>query len=159
MKRGQVMGQPIIFVFYAIVAILVLFLGFKWVVNVSDQGNEAEYVIFMNNLESEIERIASYNSGSTILLDELRIPKGVEEICFADWDLTQTGVVNDEILSGYIFAVDGGEKNIFFAGEKIKALSSDFSLSVSPLCDSTLDGKLNFKLSKEGSSVFVRSLS
>jgi len=159
MKRGQVMGQPIVYLFYVIVAILVLTLGTKWIINIGDQSSDAEYVVFMNKLDSKIDKIASYNSGSVMLLDELNIPSSVKEVCFVDWSLDQTpGDVVDETLSGYIAAVDGGEKNVFFAGEEMKGLGSSFSLFTSPLCDSTLDGVLDMKLVKEGSFVFVKSI-
>jgi hypothetical protein len=158
MKRGQIMGQPFIYLFYAVVAILVLFLGIKWIISLGEHSEDVEYAVFMKNLKSEIERVSKYNYGSVINLKELKIPMGVEEVCFVSRGVVNQNLdsVTDDVLRGYINATTGEDKNVFFAGERIEAFYVErINMTSSPICDSTLDGEINIKIRNVGYNVSV----
>lgn len=159
MKKGQLFGQPFVYIFYAFVIVLVMFFGFKWIADLVDLGEEVEYNQFVSDFESKLSTISTDNYGSTILIDDIRVPVGVDEICILDSGTIQDfSVVDDPILSEYmnITYSQGSELNVFFTGEKVDAFTLDsFGLETSPLCDSTLDGSIDMKLLNNGSNVIV----
>ena len=160
MKKGQLFGQSFVYIFYALVIVLVMFFGVKWISDLNDLGNEVEYNQFLSEFESKLSTVSSDNYGSTVFVNDIRVPAGVDEICILDSNVVQNfNVVSDSILAEYmnITYSQGSELNVFFAGDKVDAFTLDaFGLESSPLCDPTIDGIIDMKLLNNGSNVIVR---
>ena len=84
MKKGQLIGQPIIFIFYIVAASLILLFGVKAFASLKCYDDKIEYTDFIRRFESKISTINNDAVGSKISLKDLRTPSIVKEICFFD---------------------------------------------------------------------------
>ncbi len=83
MKRGQILGLPLILVFSLIVGAFILLYGAKVIL---DLTSEADYVSFldeMKDVENNIVMFNNYDVGSAKVYD-LDLPEDVEAVCFYD---------------------------------------------------------------------------
>jgi len=151
------MAQPLIYIFYVVVAALILFFGIKVIGNVNDSADKVEYLTFVGDVEKKVNTVYQDNFGSVISLDDISVPKEVIEICFvSNKDLTK--VTNDK-LKQLISISDLTQNNVFFGGVEIKnGPSRNFEhLTIDgTICDSTIDRKINLVLENIGDSVKVR---
>lgn len=155
MKKGQLMSQPLIYLFYAIVAILILFFGIKVIFGVKDTGEKVEFESFVIDLEEKVNLVYHDSYGSSLSLDDLQVPNVVKEVCFVgEEDLSQ---VKDEDLKELI-SIDS-ENNVFFAGvdlEWIPRRNFDLLMVNGTVCDLTIDRRINLVLENVGNKVRVR---
>ncbi len=158
-KRGQLFGQPIMYVFYAIVAILVLVFGIRIAIQLNEKGDLLKEEVFFSDLEEKFDSVYRDSYGSSISLIDLKVPSDFVEICFMDIgqekDLSEITLsrLKDLIDSSYDAEV---EENVFV----IKADQKDLSIEIgryfvlqddkSVLCDKLTDGELDIKLVNEG---------
>jgi len=125
MKKGQVIGQPLVYVFAIIVIALLLFFGFRMVGKIIGFEKNVDYADFLNNFDNEINIVYSESFGSTKSLERLRIPEEVVEICFVITNEAY-GIgmePTDERMIIYLdekFSSPVVEENVFFAGENIE---------------------------------------
>ena len=81
MKRGQILGMPLIILFGLIVAGLILFYGASWIL---DLGTQAEYVDTLGTIkdfENNVITFDNYDAGSAKVFD-WSLPSAVEMVCF-----------------------------------------------------------------------------
>jgi hypothetical protein len=120
MKKGQVIGQPLVYVFAIIVIALILFFGFKMVGNLIDFEKDVDYADFLNNFDNDINIVYSESFGSTKSLESLRIPDEITEICFVviNEDYVEGMEPTDEKMILYLNERFGSpEENVFFGGK------------------------------------------
>jgi hypothetical protein len=157
MKKGQLMAQPLIYIFYLVVAALIIFFGVKVIGNLNDNGDKVQYVTFVNDIKQKIDSTYNDNLGSSASLDEITVPKFVTEVCFvSDRDLA---VVKDVKLKQLINISDLTESNVFFAGVEITDGPTKYLEHLyinGTVCDVTRDRKINLILENVGSNVEVR---
>ena len=156
MKKGQLIGQPIIYIFYALVAAMILFLGVRVIFDTKDTGDRVEFESFVNDVEKKVNTAYQDSYGSRVSLDNIRVPKQVIEVCFVGNPLLDN--VNDPDLRGLI-SVDS-ENNVFFGGVDIDYMPArDFTRLVidGTICDETIDRKINLVLENVGTEVKVTS--
>jgi len=160
MKRGQVLGQPFIYMFYVIVAVLVLLIGAKWIAGVIDTGDSVEYSVFINDLEGKVDQVYSDNYGSVVYANSISIPEGIGEICIMDHSLEQNfSSVLDETLATYmnITSSYSDSDNVYFSGEELSyGFIPLLVLESSPLCDGTSDGSFDVKFFNNGTGIIAR---
>ena len=157
------MGQPFIFIFIAVVAVLILIFGARLVFNLTDTGDEIKEIVFYQDIEKKMNTISSDSYGSTISLESIIVPVDIKEICFVDYGYDyNVDNVNSEKLKLSIegsYKIDD-EKNIFVFGsdiEKIKS-SKEIELDDFVLCDNLEDKKLNIKLINQGQKIKAESI-
>lgn len=157
MKKGQLMAQPLIYIFYLVVAALIIFFGIKVIGNIGNTGDKVEYVAFVGDIKEKIDSAYTYNLGSVVSLDDITVPSNIVEVCFVSTlDLTK---VKDVKLKQLINISSLAENNAFFAGVDIKnGPSQNFEhLTIDgTVCDVTRDRKINLVLENIGDSVQVR---
>lgn len=158
-KKGQLFGQPIMYVFYAVVAILVLVFGIRIAIQLNEKSDLLKEEIFFSDLEEKFDSVYRDSYGSSISLIDLKVPSNFIELCFMDIgqekDLSEVTLtkLKDLIGASYDAEVDD---NVFV----IKADQKDLSVEIgryfvlegnaSVLCDKLTDGKLDIKLVNEG---------
>lgn len=84
MKKGQLLSQPFIFIFYLVVIAMILVFGVKVFSYLRCYDDRVEYHDFITRFESKISTIDNDAVGSNLGLSELLLPGDVEEICFFD---------------------------------------------------------------------------
>ncbi len=82
MEKGQLIGQPLVFLFYLIAASLILFVGIKAVTSLNCYNDKIEYYDFIRRFESRISTINNDAVGSRLSLKELNLPSKFDYICF-----------------------------------------------------------------------------
>ena len=85
-KRGQI-EQIFIFVFIAVVIALLFLFGSDAIVKVFSLGKDVETEKFIQDLKQQIELVHTYNIGSKVSLENIKIPDQVREICFEDYKI------------------------------------------------------------------------
>jgi len=81
MKRGQILGLPLILIFALIVGAFILLYGAKVIL---DLTAEADYVDLLDNIkdiENNVETFQNYDVGSSKVYD-ISLPEDVEKLCF-----------------------------------------------------------------------------
>ena len=81
-KKAQIESQMFIYIFTLIVIGLLLYLGVKWLIDLSNKGNQVNVAQLKVDMENAFEEI-KYNYGSW-RYEEFLIPNGVNKICFLD---------------------------------------------------------------------------
>ena len=159
MKKGQLIGQPFVYLFIIIVASLILIFGVRWVYQLNDAGGEMMTETFLNDIEASVNSVYSDSSGSVKSLEGIKVPAKMKEICFADTSLTfNSSEVSDSLLERYMSeAFDSDlEDNVYISPSNslfIDLIYVDFLI-----CDSLEDRKLNLKLVNEGHRVLVERI-
>jgi hypothetical protein len=155
MKRGQILGQPIMYIFYAIVAVLILGFGIKMAADLSLFGKDINMKSFKEDINKKANAVYSDSYGSVVSLADIKVPSSVSEICFLDSMESEINlsVVRDNGLkqalnSSYNIISD---KNVFIKGEsleleKISILDLDEAL----ICDDLSDGSVDIKFINDG---------
>ncbi len=150
------MGQPIIYIFYAVVAAMILFFGIRVIIGLQDTGDDVEYASFISDLKASIETVYNDASGSTYGLERITVPRDIIEVCFVgDYE---EDVVGDPELDQRIQLIDDySEDNLFFGGVEIDKHKYKIDVVVNGIiCDSTRDRKLNLILENMGTYVEVK---
>lgn len=156
MKKGQLIGQPLLYLFYALVAAMILFFGVKVIFGTQEAGDRVEFESFVNDIKGKVNTAYQDSYGSRVSLDSIRVPKRVIEVCFVGTPVLDN--VNDPDLRSFI-AIDT-ENNIFFGGVDIDynpaRLFSRLTID-GTICDKTLDRKIDLVLENIGTEVKVTS--
>lgn len=163
-KKGQLMGQPFVYIFIIIVVALVLFFGIKLLIGLLDFGESAEFNKFTNLIETKIDKVHSDSYGSTISLDNILVPSSITEVCIIDRSLEDfdSSLVKDEDLKEFVSLSWSGnrDENMFFASEDVEFVEMDYLVleGVNPLCDKTHDRKLDIKLTNQGNIILAEHI-
>ena len=155
MKKAQLFGQPIVYIFFALVAAMVLFFGIKVIFDLQDTGSRIEFETFASDVESKIETVYSDSSGSVISLDDLLVPKQVVEVCFVGYDELDK-VTNSKLRD--LIAIDD-ENNVYFGGVDLEynpRRKIDLLRIEGTICDKTDDRSIDLLLYNIGTQVEVR---
>ncbi len=176
-KKGQLIGQPFVYIFLLIVAAVVLFLGIKVLANVLQLGESVGYNEFVNDLKKAENEVYSDSFGSTLSLENINVPSFISEICFLDRYRTQSinlSLVRDLELRDFINVsyYSSQNENVFFASDDLKAIKLErvtpidkvYSEPISenafenPLCDDSRDGKINILFENQGDSILAQRI-
>ncbi len=162
MKKGQLFGQPIMYVFYAIVAVLVLVFGIKIAMDLKDNSDLITEEIFFKDVEDKFDSVYRDAFGSSISLRDLQVPSDMAEFCFADFskDKDLNEVVSARLKDFIDISYEGDDVENVYVVNRNKETSStrierDFILDEFVLCDVLTDGELDIILINEGQ--FIRA--
>ncbi len=149
------MGQPIMYLFYAIVGAMILFFGVNVIMGLQETSEDVQYVSFIGDLEKSVRTVYSDARGSTYGLEEITVPKGIDEVCFVGKYVE--GVVSDPELDARILLIeDYSEYNLFFGGVELEHFNHELRVIVDgTICDDTKDRELNFMLENTGRAVNI----
>jgi len=152
------MGQPIIYLFYAIVGAMILFFGINVIIGLQETGEDIQYVSLIGDLEKSVDAVYSDASGSTYGLEEITIPNGIDEICFVG--TYESDVVNGLELDSRIQLIDDyNEANLFFGGVELEHYRYKLDVIIDgTICDNTKDRELNLILENMGRAVEITRL-
>lgn len=154
MKKAQIMGQPLIYIFFAIVAALILYFGIQVIVGTKDTAERVEFETFANELEGKVSTAYQDASGSVVPLTKLSVPKHITEVCFVG--SKELSKVDDKKLRDLI-AIDNTH-NVFFGGVDISdsPYRTINNLEIEgTICDDTTDRQLDLLLENVGRLVKV----
>lgn len=88
MKRGQLLGMPLVLLFALIVGAMVLAWGTYTVIDLIGQADYVDLLDQIDDLENNVEAMGNYDKGSSKVY-ELNFPAAAEYICF--YDSSETG--------------------------------------------------------------------
>ena len=166
MKKGQMLSQPFIFIFYLVVIAMILVFGVKVFSYLRCYDDRVEYHDFITRFESKISTIDNDAVGSNIGLSELMIPSDVDEICFFNYtrdynNELDEGVLSDDLRAWMKIKLEAGdEDNVYIYSPKscgdleLKSEKIDIILEDN-FCEDLTDGEFNVVLESvpEGVSI------
>ncbi len=159
MKKGQLIGQPFVYIFILIVASLILIFGIRFIIQLNDAGGEMMTKTFLDDIKKNVNSVYADSSGSVKSLESIKVPAKMKEICFADTSLIfNSSKVSDRMLKEYMEeAFDANlEDNVYVS--PTDSLLIDLVYVDSLVCDSLEDRKVNLKLINEGHRVLVEKI-
>ena len=116
MKKGQIMGLPLILIFSLIVGAFILLYGAKVIMDLNDEADYVDFLDTIKDFENNVKTFENYDVGSSKVYS-FDMPKDVEAICFYDYEQNVNcmldGVVCSEELKGNIVLVLGSGYNIY----------------------------------------------
>ena len=152
MKKAQIMGQPIIFIFIAIVAILTLTLGIKYVYKLKVLGEETQVVRELKEIEADLQRIyqLSYQSSEKFTYS---FPSSVNKICFLkeSRDINRLDLEEQE----RIYIESSTNKNVFIFTEPMGKYRTTYSKFVGTTNCFGIDGKIDLIFTNNGQTVTI----
>lgn len=80
-EKGELMSQPILFIFALVVGAMILFYGVRTVFQVKETAELAEISSFVSNLEKDIEQYYYLDTGSSKII-KLNLPGDIQNVCF-----------------------------------------------------------------------------
>ena len=119
MKKG-VISQVFIYIFVVIVMALIMFFGFKQVVNLKNLGDKSVYITFKSDFTNAVNDVYYMNKDSTLVFSKdsrnkaLILPKDIKKVCFENnkvilnSDNYDDFIVNNLIGSDCINTINGG---------------------------------------------------
>lgn len=163
-KRGQLQGQPFVYIFIIIVSVLIIAFGVKVVLDVINISQKVEVSALVNKIDGSIQSCYDLDRGSTCYFEEMVVSNDLVELCFINPDenvninairddLTRVIVNNSvEFDEGYnLFLVPKEGKEL----DKRKFKMRFTKVDENPLCEDLTDGKLNLVLYNNGDSVKI----
>ena len=85
MKKGQVMGIPLVMIFALVIGAIILVWGISTGWNLLNLGGEAQLAKMVTGLNDEVDVFSNYDSGAAKKLD-ISLPDKIEMVCFYDID-------------------------------------------------------------------------
>ncbi|MBT4058414.1 hypothetical protein HOF13_02570, partial [Candidatus Woesearchaeota archaeon] len=82
MKRGQIVGMPIVYIMVAVTMGLVLYFGFVTMGNLIESKDITHVSKFVLDFEDEVEVMGYYDIGSSKKFESIALPSSVEYVCF-----------------------------------------------------------------------------
>jgi len=161
MKKGQIMGQPLVYVFIAIVAVLVLFFGIRMILQLVDLEDDVSYTAFYGDVKGKFDSVYTDSMGSVAFLDDVRVPNGLKEVCFMDRDYGEIDVSlvdNVGLRENLVIYSDSDfDENVFIYWEGTAGYDAytieKLDVPEGLVCDSLLDSKINVKFVNQGQKV------
>ena len=116
MKRGQILGVPLVLLFALIVGALILAYGAKVAIDLVGEADYIDFLDGMKDIENNIVTFSHYDEGSAKVY-EMDLPNAVETICFyndgKDFDCTLDGGICDEVLEGTLDLLVESNFNVY----------------------------------------------
>jgi len=82
-KKGQLLGQPLVYVFALIFGALILAWGINSVMKLGDTAGAVELGKFATSLESKTGQYLNFDEGSTTTI-KISLPSKISYVCFFD---------------------------------------------------------------------------
>lgn len=83
MKKGQLLGQPFVYVFALIFGALILAWGVNSILKLKDTASQAELGKFASKVDSEVSQYLNFDEGSTTSI-KVNLPEKITHLCFYD---------------------------------------------------------------------------
>ena len=117
MKKGQVMGLPLVLIFALIVGALILFWGIKTVLDLNTQADYAQLADKVTDMQNEVETFSKYDEGATKKYT-IDMPGLIEYVCFYNGNenyncVLDNGLPCPEEMNEYIEAVVVSSRNVY----------------------------------------------
>ena len=166
MKKGQLLSQPFIFIFYLVVIAMILVFGVKIFSYLKCYDDRVEYHDFITRFESKISTIDNDAVGSNLDLSELLIPSDIEEICFFE-EVSYAGeleekVWNDKLRDWMEIKLGANsEENVYIYSPEscgdleLKSEKIDIVFDGN-FCENLADGEFNVVLESVAEGVKIR---
>ena len=129
MKRGQLLSQPLFYVFAIIVIGMTLVFGFYMINKLLDTGCKVENVKFVADIRENVQEIYSVGfSGSSkkCLISSrasdskcnILMPSGIKGMCFVDATKGDYSGVDIKEIREELESLEYKDRNLFFVSEK-----------------------------------------
>ena len=117
MKKGQLFGQPLIYIFIAIVSVLILVFGINLAKNLGETGNKVITKVFYEDVESKLNSVYSDSLGSVVSLESIKVPSILREVCFIDrsYEIDLSGVQDSNLKILIETSFNSNDDKNFFA--------------------------------------------
>lgn len=151
--------MPFVYIFIIIVLVFVIYFGIRTIKNVVDLGETVEYKTFVIKLEERFDTVMTLDKGSSVSLEELSFPNEIKEICFvSDSGYNNLNSIENSDLRTLLERRLNDDNNVFFADGEVlnEKIGYTLILEENPLCDSTIDGKIDLRLINQGREVEIK---
>ncbi len=170
--RAQIFAQPFIIIFSLIVAVSVLIFGFKAILDLREKSDYVQLLDAQSELKEVIRTFYTFAAGSEKTIT-LRVPKKISCFCFLDKDepindipqVPSSCTENDPESLRNTIKTDGGQYHLYVTPSKLYTITKFTLLSHiktqtgSLLCLPAINGKVNIKVTSQGSYVSISSQS
>ncbi|MFH1452991.1 MAG: hypothetical protein ABIH00_03295 [Armatimonadota bacterium] len=124
MRKAQIPQQLMTYIIAAVVAMIVLFLGYNAIVSIQEKGESVQLIQFKSDLSSDVERMsADYGS---LVVTSYRLPSNIEKVCFVDID----NPISQGLIGSYPIIAEsvkeGVKKNLFLVDDEDSVAFSDY---------------------------------
>ncbi len=159
MKKA-ISSEIFIYIFGMIVVGIILIFGYQKIAQLTEAQNSIE----IPRLQKQIESLAKSAMGSgNVILEDVVLPKGFEEICIIDLDKAastslNTGTDEDKRPIIYDSWSDKIQKNVYLVGKKTESFYIDKlkpSGAVGVVCIKLTDGRAKLRFEGKGSYTLV----
>ncbi len=161
MRKAQISGQMIVYIFGMFITALVIVYGYSAIKDFVKKSDDVALIQFEKELTNTIYTMSS-DYGS-VKIKTLSVPSGIEEVCFVDLDRDTVDVpghplVYDSWLAQdkvNIFLIEGVAKEFIFAGDIDKDVSYVEVEGGGHLCIGTPSGKLKVRIEGMGNKALI----
>ena len=116
LKKGEILGVPLVLVFGLIVGALILYFGTTYILKLKEEAEYIDLLDTIQDIDAMIDTYGNYDPGSSKVVS-LSLPKKVEKLCFFDptvpFECTDDGGACDSELEGTIELVQSDEFNLY----------------------------------------------
>ena len=116
MKKGQVMGLPLVLIFGLIVAALILFFGVRWIISLQNQADYVDLLDSIRDLDTYVQTFENFDEGSSKIYS-LDFPSDIDSVCFYDQGTSFNCQLNggpcSVDLDDYIQLVGDANSNVY----------------------------------------------
>ena len=164
MKKAQILGQPFVFLFYAVVAVLILFFGAKLIGDFMNLSSDVEVKDFAIKFRDKVTDVYYDNAGSVVSFSNLNVPSDIREICVIDFSKNPDfGVIENQGFEDLMKLKSNNTKeNLFLYGENIEGKFESVYVEnllidsgKNPVCSIVQGGKVSLKAKNSGRYVEV----
>lgn len=82
-KKGQLLGQPLVYLFALVAGAMILIWGIRTVIQLGDTAATVEIGKFASKLQSDVSQYLNFDEGSATEI-KVALPSKITHICFLD---------------------------------------------------------------------------
>ena len=163
MKKGQLAGQPFVYIFAIVVIGLIVVYGAYVIIELISVRDTVETNLFLNNLKKEVDSCYNLDFGSTCGLNDLVVPSEFKEICFVNTgEFIDFDVIEDEFTKELVeISVENENYNVFLVPvlgkelDKRRYFVNKLRSNENPLCVNVIGSRIKLKLENRGNYIEI----
>jgi len=155
-KKGLLPGQVLAFIIAGLIFVLILGFGYKSISGLLKSSSDIGLAEIRSDLDSAVESV--YPAYGSVRKLSLRVPKGIEEICFFDFDdCGSPGLKSSRgrSLDWAVRACQAGSANVFSVPRLLDLSVKRINVVSGFVCIPAVGGLVDVKLTGRGDHVDI----